>query len=191
MSWEIQGQFLVLSMRPVIVTTVCTFLRHITQNRLSALKVCTRFSSRWTHNVLQEKLQLLNLVSSPPNELGNTRPMSSIEYQAIYGDNTLNIYTSNLLKTAFWQSKFVLDSVVDGPAMPCRKYYSFQIQLVLHLMSWESQGQCPVLSTRPVIVTTVCKFLRHVTQTAFWHSKFVLGSVVDGPTMPCRKSYSY
>ena len=71
-----------------MVTKVWTFIRHITQNRLSAIKDCTRFSSRWTHNALHEKLQLIDLVSSPRNELGNTRPISSIEYEASYSDNS-------------------------------------------------------------------------------------------------------
>ena len=64
MSWEIQGQHQILSTRPVIVTTVCTFIRHITQNRYSALKFGTDFSSGLTYNALQDKLETLELVSS-------------------------------------------------------------------------------------------------------------------------------
>ena len=101
MGWEIQGQRQILSTRSVIVTTVCTFIRHITQNRYSALKFCTEFSSRLTHNALQDKLENLDLVSFLPNGLGNTKPASNIEYKVSYSDNNLHIYTSYNSKPFF------------------------------------------------------------------------------------------
>ena len=94
MGWEIQGQRQIFSTRSVIVTTICTFIHHITQNRHSAFKFCTEFSSRLTHNALQDKLENSDLVTSTFNGLGNTRPASNIEYEVSYSDNSLHIYTS-------------------------------------------------------------------------------------------------
>ena len=83
------------------MTTVCTFIRHITQNRYSALKFGTDFSSRLTHKAMQEKLKTLDLVISLPNWLGNTRKASNIEDEVSHSDNSLHIYTSYHSKPLF------------------------------------------------------------------------------------------
>ena len=63
-------------------------------------------------NALQDKLETLDLVISPPNELGNTRPEQNSGYEASYSDHSFDIYVISL-KTALLHSNLVLNSVVD------------------------------------------------------------------------------
>ena len=59
-----------------------------------------------THNALQEMLQLLDLVSSPPSELGSTMAPSNIEHESSYSDHSLDISTSCDPKAAILHSNF-------------------------------------------------------------------------------------
>ena len=76
-----------------IVTTVGTFLRHALKNRYSALKFCTNFSSQFTQNAMLYKLELADLVSSPPNELGNTQAFFNSKHKDRHGDDNWDIFT--------------------------------------------------------------------------------------------------
>ena len=89
-----------------IVTTVCTFIRHVTQKPLFCTQILTKFGSRLAHNALHEMLDVLDLVSFLPSELKNTMTLSNIEYEASYSDHSLEFYTSWHLKAAILHSNF-------------------------------------------------------------------------------------
>ena len=61
-----------MSARPDIVTTVCTFIRYVTQKALFCTQILTKFGNALINNAMQEMLELLDLVSSQHKHLGNT-----------------------------------------------------------------------------------------------------------------------